>query len=37
MWNRGNIVTCENVDELTEAGQIVVGEVVFKYGPAVVE
>ena len=30
-------MTCENVDKLTEAGKIVVSEVVFKYRSAVVE
>ena len=35
--NRGDCLTCEDVDKLTEAGEIVVSEVVFKYRPTVVE
>ena len=33
----GEFVTCENVDKLTEAGQVVVSEVIFKYRPTIVE
>ena len=30
-------LTCENIDELVEAGKCVVGEVIFEYRPTVVE
>ena len=35
--NRGNCHTGENVDKLTEAGEIVVSEVVFEYRTTVVK